>query len=68
MGMMVEEQQSLEGLIEHLQDAFQSDKTLSKLISNCYDLSQKSQETENAFPDDLQVLARKVLCRNHLFI
>ena len=34
MGMMAEEDQSFEGLIDHLCDAFQSGETLSKLISN----------------------------------
>ena len=33
-GMMAEEDQSFEGLINHLHDAFQSGKTLSELISD----------------------------------
>ena len=36
MGMVMEEDQSFEGLVEHLQDAFQYGKTLSELFSNFY--------------------------------
>ena len=42
MGMVTEEDQSFKGLTEHLQDAFQSGKTLSELISNFYGRSQKA--------------------------
>ena len=42
MGMVAEGKQYFEGLIEHLQDVFQSGEMLSKLISNFYDQSQKS--------------------------
>ena len=34
MGMVVEEQQTFEGLIKHLKNTFQSGKTISKLISD----------------------------------
>ena len=61
MGMMPEEDQSFEGLIDHLCDAFQSGEMLSKLISDFYGWSQKSRETEDTFADDLQVLARKII-------
>ena len=43
--MMVEEDQSFEGLIEDLCDAFQLGETLSKLISNFHGQSQKNRET-----------------------
>ena len=36
MGMVAEEQQTFEGLIQHLKNAFQSGKTISKLISDFY--------------------------------
>ena len=42
MGMMAEEDQSFEGLIDHLCNAFQSGETLSELISNFYGQSQKT--------------------------
>ena len=61
MGMVAKEDQSFEGLIKHLHDAFQSGKTLSELISEFYGQSQKTRETEDTFTDDLQVLARKII-------
>ena len=61
MGMVAKEDQSFEGLIDHLHDAFQSGKTLSELISDFFGQSQKARETEDNFADDLQVLARKII-------
>ena len=61
MGMMAEEDQSFEGLMDHLCDAFQSGETLSELISDFYGQSQKARETKDTFADDLQVLARKII-------
>ena len=40
MSMVAEEEQSFEDLMEHLQDAFQSGKTLSKLVSDFYTWAQ----------------------------
>ena len=34
MGMVAEEQQTFEGLVQHLKNAFQSGETISELISN----------------------------------
>ena len=61
MGIVVEEEESFEGLIEHLHDAFKSGKTHSKLISDFCGESQKTRETEDTFADDLQELARKII-------
>ena len=61
MGMMAKEDQSFEGLIDHLCDAFQSGETLSELISDFDGWSQKARETEDTFADDLQVLARTII-------
>ena len=61
MGMVAEEDQSFEGLINHLYDAFQSGEMLSELISDFYGQSQKTRETEDTFADDLQVLVRKII-------
>ena len=41
MGMVTEEQQTFEGLIQHLKNAFQSGKTISELISDFYGQIQK---------------------------
>ena len=67
MGMMAEEDQSFEGLIDHLCDAFQSGETLSELISDFYGQSQKTRETEDSFADNLQVLARKIIAQKPSF-
>ena len=66
MGMVAEENQSFEGLVEHMCDVFQWGKTLSELISDFYGWSQKTRETEDTFIDDLQVLVQKSKCTNHL--
>ena len=67
MGMVAEEDQSFKGLTDHLCDVFQSDETLSELISNFYGQSQKTRETEDTFADDLQVLARKIIVHKPSF-
>ena len=56
---LVKEQQSFWGLLDHLQNVFQSWETLSKLISDFYSQAQKNWEVKAAFASDLQVLARK---------
>ena len=43
MGMVAEEQQTFEGLIQHLKNAFQSGETISELISNFYSRAQKKE-------------------------
>ena len=67
MGMMVEEDWSFKGLIDHLHDAFQSGEALSELISDFYGQSQKARETKDTFADDLQVLARKIIAQKPSF-
>ena len=63
MGMVAQEDQSFEGLTEHLHDAFQSGGTLSELISNFYNWSQKNRETNDTFTNNMQVLARKIIAQ-----
>ena len=63
MGMVMEEQQTFEGLIQHLKNAFQSGKTISELISNFYSWAQKKSESKDAFADELQVLVWKIIAR-----
>ena len=67
IGMVAEEDQSFEGLIDHLCDAFQLGEALSELISNFYGWSQKTRETEDTFANDLQVLARKIIVQKPSF-
>ena len=63
MGMVAEDQQTFEGLIQHLKNAFHSGKTISELISDFYNRAQKKNKSKDAFADDLQVLVQKVIAR-----
>ena len=67
MGMVADDQQTFEGLIQHLKNAFQSGKTTSELISDFYARTQKKNESEEAFADDLQILVRKIIARKPEF-
>ena len=49
MGMIVDDQQTFDGLVNHLKNAFQSGETVSELISNFYGQHQKKNELEDAF-------------------
>ena len=59
LGLTPKEEQSFQGLIDHLSLAFQSCEMVSSLIADFYNWSQKTWETEDAFADELQVLVRK---------
>ena len=63
MGMVADEQQTFEGLIQHLKNAFQSRETTSELISDFYARAQKKNESEEAFADELQILVHKIIAR-----
>ena len=61
MGMIADDQQSFDGLVNHLKHAFQSGETVSELISDFYSHHQRKNESEDAFMDDLQILVRKII-------
>ena len=67
MGMVVDEQQTFEGLVQHLKNAFQSGETTSELISDFYARAQKKNESEEAFVDELQILVHKIIARKPEF-
>ena len=67
VGMVADDQQTFEGLVQHLKNAFQSRETTSKLISNFYARAQKKNESEEAFADDLQILVPKIIARKPEF-
>ena len=67
MGMVADDQQTFEGLVQHLKNAFQSGETTSELISNFYARAQKKNESEEAFADDLQILVHKIIARKPEF-
>ena len=67
LGLTPEEEQFFQGLIDHLSLAFKSCKMVSSLIVDFYNWSQKTQETEDAFADELQVLDRKIVAQKPEF-
>ena len=64
--MIVDDQQTFDGLGSHLKCAFQSGETVSELISNFYGQQQRKNESEDVFVDDLQILLEGLLSANHL--
>ena len=67
MGMIMDDQQTFDGLVNHLKGAFQSGDTISELISNIYSWQQKKNESEDAFADELQILVRKIITHKPSF-
>ena len=67
LGLTPKEEQSFQGLMDHLTLAFQSCEMVSYLIADFYNWSQKIQETEDAFADELQVLVRTIVARKPEF-
>ena len=63
----MDDQQTFEGLVQHLKNAFQSGETISELISDFYARAQKKNESEEAFADDLQILVCKIIARKPEF-
>ena len=68
MGLAPKNEQSFQRLIDHLSLAFQSCETVSSLIADFYNWSQKARETEDMFADELQVLVRKIVAQKPEFI
>ena len=67
IGMIADDQQTFDGLVNHLKNAFQSGETMSELISDFYGCHKKRSELEDVFADDLQVLVRKIIARKPSF-
>ena len=68
LGLTPEQEQSFQGLIDHLSLTFQSCKTVSSLIADFYNQCQRTRETEDAFADELKILVRKIIARKLEFI
>ena len=68
LGLTPKEEQSFQGLIDHLSLAFQSCETVSSLIADFYNQFQKTRETKDAFADELQILVRKIVAQKPEFI
>ena len=52
-----------ENLLKHLSIAFQGGDDEANLLAEFYSRAQKTKETEEAFADELQILARKVIIK-----
>ena len=65
--MIADDQQTFDGLVNHLKHAFQLGETVSELISDLYGQHQKKNELEDAFADDLQILVRKIITHKPSF-
>ena len=63
LGLTPEDEQSCQGLLDHLGLAFQSCKMVSSLIADFCNWYKKTQDTEYAFADELQVLVRKIVAQ-----
>ena len=61
LGLTPENKQSFQGLRDHLGLAFQSWETVSSLIGDFYNWSQKARNTKDTFANELQVLVRKIV-------
>ena len=68
LGLTPKCEQSFQGLIDHLSLTFQSCDTVSPLMADFYNWSQKAQETEDMFLDELQVLVQKFVAYKPEFI
>ena len=67
MGMIADDLQTFDGLVDHLKNAFQSGETVSELISDFYGQHQRKNESKDIFADDLQILIRKMTAHNPYF-
>ena len=61
MGMIMDDQQTVDDLVNHLRNAFQSGETVNELISDFYSQHHKKSESEDVFADDLQILVRNII-------
>ena len=67
MGMVLEDQQTFEGLVQHLKNAFHYGETISELISDFYGQTQKNNESEDVFAEVLQTLVPKIITKKPEF-
>ena len=54
---------SYQDLLKHLSVTFQGDEDEANLLAEFYSHGQKAKETEEAFADELQILAQKVISK-----
>ena len=68
VGLTPKEEQSFQGLVDHLSPVFQSWRMVNSLIADFYNWFQKTQETKDAFTDELQVLVRNIVTQKPEFM
>ena len=61
IGMIMDDQQIFDGLINHLKNAFKSGDTVSELISDFYGHHQRKNESGDIYAENLQNLIRKII-------
>ena len=61
MGMTADDQQTFNGLVNHLKNVFQLGETVSNLISDFYSHHRKRNKSGDVFADDLQILVKKII-------
>ena len=62
MGMIMDDQQTFDGLENHFKSAFQSGETIRELISNFYGCHQRKNDLEDIFANELQNSGQKHYC------
>ena len=67
VGMVMENQQTFNGLVNHLKSAFQSGETISEFTSDFYGHYQSKIESEDVFANGLQILVRKIIAHKPSF-
>ena len=65
LGMIVDDQQSFDGLVNHLKHAFQLGETVSELISDFYGCHQKKNESRMPLQMTSRLWSGKSLPANH---
>ena len=68
LGLTSKRKQSFQGLIDHLHLTFQSCETVSSLLGDFYNQSQKARETEEVLADELQILMTKIVAHKPKFL
>ena len=67
MGMITNDQQTSDSLVNQLKSTFQSGETISELISNFYGHHLRKNESEDVFANDQQILVRKIIAHKPSF-
>ena len=67
MSVIVNDQQTFDGLVNHLKGAFQPEETVSKLMRDFHGWLQRKNESEDVFANGLLILVRKTIAHKPSF-